>query len=232
MFVCIDREPGLLDLDFVVGEEAVGETAWFWEPGTVLSVRFLDGDADLRDRVMAAARDWTDHANLTFRVVEDGPADIRVTFAGTGNWSAVGTMSKLRTMFPPDAPTMCLSEAPLVSPERLGGLARHEFGHAIGMVHEHSSPASGIAWNRGAVLTELGGPPNYWSPADVAENVFDKYDETRTQFTEFDPRSVMLYAFPPEWTLDGTTFPFNSELSDADKAFVAKVYPGAVPAAA
>src|SRR4051812_43913473 len=178
-FVCVDRRPGLLDLDFTVGEEACGETANFWAGGTALTVRFLDGEPGLHARVMAAASDWTEHANLTFTVVGDGPADIRVTFAGAGNWSAVGTLSRLQSMFPPGAPTMCLSEAPYATPARLARLARHEFGHAIGLVHEHSSPSAGIAWNRPAVLAALAGPPNFWSAADVAVNVFDRYEKTQ-----------------------------------------------------
>lgn len=224
-FICMDRQPGLLDLEPVTGPEACAETRHLWPTGTTLNVRFLDGGPGLRTRVMAAASAWTEHANLTFRVVDDGPADIRVTFAEPGNWSAVGTMSRLTSMFPPGAATLCLGEAPAADPARLARLARHEFGHAIGLVHEHSSPAAGIAWNRPAVLAALAGPPNHWSPADVAVNVFDRYRATRTQFTVFDPASVMLYAFPPEWTLNGLTFPDNNDLSAADKAFAAQIYP-------
>jgi len=28
-----------------------------------------------------------------------------------------------------------------------GGTAAHEFGHAIGLAHEHQNPAGGIQWN-------------------------------------------------------------------------------------
>ncbi|WP_433293008.1 M12 family metallopeptidase [Actinoplanes sp. CA-030573] len=224
-FLCVDRIPGLLDLDRAVGLEAAGDPRYFWPTGSALRVRFLDGPPGLRARVMAAASAWTDHANLTFTVVGAEPADIRVTFRGAGNWSAVGMMSRNRRMFPPGAPTMSLAEAPAAGPARLARLARHEFGHAIGLVHEHSSPDAGIAWNRPVVLAALAGPPNHWSTADVAVNVFDRYRDTRTQFTAFDPESVMLYAFPPEWTLDGRTFPENTELSAADRAFAAHIYP-------
>jgi hypothetical protein len=75
------------------------------------------------------------------------------------------------------------------------------------------------------VLDALSGAPNHWSKEQVADNVFTVYGESQTQYTDFDPDSVMLYAFPPDWTLDGMTFPDNVQLSATDRAFVRKVYP-------
>jgi hypothetical protein len=228
-FVCVDRIPGLAVQDALDRErgplEAAGEPAYFWAPGTELRVRFLDGSPDLQRRVMAAAGDWTVDAGLTFTVVPHGAAEIRVTFAGPGNWSALGTLGRVTDLFPAGGPTMCLGEAVGAGPDRIARLARHEFGHAIGMIHEHSSPAAGIRWNKPVVYAALGGAPNYWSKSTVEDNVFGRYSESRTQFTTFDPTSIMLYALPPSWTLDGMTFPENVELSPMDKAFVRRVYP-------
>ena len=36
-----------------------------------------------------------------------------------------------------------------------GGTAAHEFGHAIGLGHEHQNPAGGIEWNEEVVLRDL-----------------------------------------------------------------------------
>ena len=102
----------------------------------------------------------------------------------------------------------------------------HEFGHALGLVHEHQSPASGIRWNRDAVIADLSGPPNKWDLATIQHNIFDRYTAaTVTNFTQFDPMSIMLYAFPAHWTLDAVGLPTNSVLSTMDKAFVAQQYP-------
>jgi hypothetical protein len=205
---------------------AAGDRLRFWGTGMSLRVRFLDSP-DLAERVMDAAAAWTDHANLEFRPVDRGPAEIRVTFEGTGNWSALGTDALVPELFPVDGPTMCLSEIPVAtSSSRVDRVARHEFGHAIGLVHEHSSPAAGIPWNKAAVYTDLAGPPNNWTTEMVDHNVFRAYDATTTNHTAFDPKSIMLYAFPPRWTLDGRTFPENSVLSPTDTTFVRTVYPG------
>jgi len=93
------------------------------------------------------------------------------------------------------------------------------------MLHEHQSPVSGIQWNRAAVIRGLSGPPNYWDEATIQFNVFDRYSRTQTQFTEFDPNSIMLYAFPRHWTLNEQEFPQSSVLSETDKAFIKERYP-------
>ncbi len=238
-FVCLDPDVPLaletLSYDRAVAVradndgsalEGAGHRLRYWPTGMVLRVRFLDSP-ELAARVVTAAAAWTEHANLTFQLVEDGPAEIRVTFEGSGNWSALGTDALVPELFPADGPTMCLSEIPkAISSTRVDRLARHEFGHAIGLVHEHSSPVAGIRWDRPAVYAALAAPPNEWSPEMVDHNVFKTYDATVTNFTAFDPKSIMLYAYPPEWTLDRRTFPENHRLSATDAAFVAAIYPG------
>ncbi len=49
-----------------------------------------------------------------------------------------------------------------------GGTAAHEFGHAIGLAHEHQNPAGGIQWNEEVVIRELAKSPNFWDEADDA----------------------------------------------------------------
>jgi len=94
------------------------------------------------------------------------------------------------------------------------------------LIHEHQTPAGGIRWNRDAVIRDLSGPPNNWDVATIESNVLNRYGSgTVSQFTDFDPESIMLYAFPSSWTLDNMTFPSNTVLSETDKDFIAKQYP-------
>jgi hypothetical protein len=51
----------------------------------------------------------------------------------------------------------------------------HEFGHALGLIHEHQNPVGGIQWNKPAVYADLGGPPNFWGKATVDNNMFATY---------------------------------------------------------
>ena len=36
----------------------------------------------------------------------------------------------------------------------------HEFGHALGCIHEHQAPAGGILWDQQRVMHDLMAPPN------------------------------------------------------------------------
>jgi serralysin len=101
----------------------------------------------------------------------------------------------------------------------------HEFGHMLGLVHEHSQPLSPIQWNRPVVYREYAGPPNFWTPADVDRNIFNRYNRNQTQYSQFDPQSIMLYSFPPHYTINGFGTMRNWDLSVTDKDFIAQLYP-------
>ena len=60
-----------------------------------------------------------------------------------------------------------------------GGTAAHEFGHAIGLAHEHQNPQAGIQWNEAQVLKDLAGPPNFWTPDQIRHNVCRSTASTR-----------------------------------------------------
>lgn len=66
--------------------------------------------------------------------------------------------------------------------------------------------------------------------------MFFKYSLDQIHGTVFDPDSIMLYAFPAEWTTNGVATHANDILSGLDKEFIAgaEMYPktGAGPAAA
>jgi hypothetical protein len=107
------------------------------------------------------------------------------------------------------------------------GVVLHEFGHAIGMIHEHQNPLGGIQWNRDNVIRDLSGPPNSWDLATIEHNIFRRYDREHINGTEVDKKSIMLYAIPSHWTLDSFQSDPNDLLSDVDKQHATTVYPGA-----
>jgi hypothetical protein len=101
----------------------------------------------------------------------------------------------------------------------------HEFGHALGCIHEHQSPKAGLDWDEEAVHRAFSGPPNYWSRAQIEHNVLGRYSEDQTNASRFDPKSIMLYQFPGSLFEDGKGTKQNMELSSRDKKFIAKMYP-------
>lgn len=204
--------------------EIAGVPSKFWHPGRVLRCRFLDGDPAVHARVEAAAREWTRHANIVLDFGDDPDAEIRISFAGRGSWSYVGTDALTR---PPGTPTMNFGWLRAdSSDEEVQRVVLHEFGHALGMIHEHQHPEAGFEWDRDAVLAYYTGPPNNWSVAKTEHNVLNRYSKTVTQFTAFDVNSIMLYPIPEAHTKGDFAVDWrNAALSDLDKAFAAQAYP-------
>lgn len=193
-----------------------------WMNGSTLRVRFVGGTAAQKALVREQAGWWTEHANLKFDFNNAPDAEIRITFdPRDGAWSYVGT----------DCREIPLNEATMNLGFTDGGTTAHEFGHAIGLAHEHQNPAGGIQWNDEVVIRELAKSPNFWDEATTRHNVLRKYTIEQVNGTQFDPDSIMLYFFPAEWTLNGIGTKANETLSSIDKQFIAgaKMYPRDAP---
>jgi len=193
-----------------------------WKPGRVLRVRFLGGHPDLQQKVAAVAQQWSQFANIRFKFVEDPEAEIRVAFMqGKGSWSYLGTDA---LGVPLNQPTMNYGWLTSQTPDKeISRVVLHEFGHALGCIHEHLSPANGIKWNVPAVL-EYFKKTNGWDEAQTRFNVLDRYGADVSQFTAFDSKSIMVYAIPKELTLDGFSVMSSNALSETDKTFIGNIY--------
>jgi serralysin len=196
-----------------------------WQPGTQVRVRFMEGDPQLQERVRAVAQEWTgpNMSNLSFLFAEGGDADVRIAFKqGNGSWSYLGTMCQ---QIPVGEPTMNYGWLePNSSDDELRRVVLHEFGHVLGLIHEHQNPNRPIAWNRAAVIADLSAPPNNWDEATIENNMFKKYDPADLSSTPTDSLSIMMYPIPASWTTDGFSADLNGELSDTDKTFIRGAY--------
>jgi Astacin (Peptidase family M12A) len=99
----------------------------------------LDGTENQRRKVSNVIKAWEECANITFKLVNSLPAIVRITFTGPYPYSTSVTDGKTAGK---KNPTMCLCGTAdnniLVPSEK--GIILHEFGHILGLGHEHRSP--------------------------------------------------------------------------------------------
>lgn len=197
-----------------------------WDVHThrVLRVRFLDGNPIVQRRVTDTAQEWSRHCAMEFDFGDDPDAEIRVTFTRPGSWSYVGTDA---LGIDPAVPTMNYGWLrPTTADDEVRRVVLHEFGHALGLIHEHQSPAADIPWDKEAVYAYYAGPPNNWSRQQTDVNLFKLYRRFGTRTTKFDTQSIMLYPIPREFVTDPAyVVGWNRRLSPTDIAAIGKWYP-------
>ncbi len=197
-----------------------------WQPGDTISVSFLDGDPSMWNRVKQVAKRWigAEMANLTFAFRTDTQrTDVRISFRQVGSWSVIGTTCK--RLSDPSKPTMNLGLSSKMSEDAIWRTVLHEFGHVLGLIHEHQHPMGGISWNRRAVFADLKGPPHHWSKTKIRRNLFEPIATGEINGTIFDKDSIMLYPIPARWTTNGFSSGLNSGLSLGDRQLVVERYP-------
>ena len=203
--------------------------ATFWGRHRTLTVGFFDGSPDLRKRVAVIANEWISktRADLAFHFwthagEDPQAADIRIGFnPALGSWSWVGNQAR---KIAHDRPTMNLG---WISAETEEAVARklvlHEFGHALGLIHEHLHPLAQIPWRKDEVIRDLKKTQD-WDEATIAANMFDAPDPSEVFATDPDPSSIMIYPIPAHWTEDGRTVSWNSDLSAKDILLIRNAY--------
>lgn len=196
-------------------------TAKKWKNGRTLRVRHVNGEETLRARVERHAREWERHANIGLEFTTGTKADLRIRYDDDNqSWSYIGTDA----LTVDDAETMHFGWlGPNTDDSEFSRVVLHEFGHALGMIHEHQHPTAGIKWDREAVYGYYA--QQGWTRADVDDNLFRKIDERETQFAEYDPDSIMHYPVPADFTTDRKEVGLNHALSWLDRVFMASVYP-------
>ncbi|WP_373497153.1 FISUMP domain-containing protein [Aquiflexum sp.] len=211
-----------------VAVQQQGLTAYsekMWTPGEVIKYSIIDFNGkqeSLKDTVKKYADIWENYANINFEFTEKtSEAQIRIGMESGSSWSCIGR----------DA-LQVASDAKTMNIGWLGNDADanqrvilHEFGHALGFVHEHNGPASDIKWKKNLVYQYYAQAPNFWSKDMVDQNVMFKYSQTLTNYSHYDEYSIMHYPIDPRLTMDYHGYPFNVNLSPTDKQYASIFYP-------
>lgn len=241
-----DFVPAALSVDQGMRLRGVVSRLQAWDQGKTLKVCFLSGSKIARVRVMNTAREWTKWAAINFDSgTTDDPtmcdkskkqkaADIKIGFVSGGRsggyWSYLGKQS-LEYAHSMNLEGLGKDKLPaIISQEKFRGIVLHEFGHALGLEHEHQSPDAKCEDEFDWKAIYAWGKRAGWSKATVDFN-FRRLLATKTErrYSAYDPKSVMHYSLPVAFFKKGRASKCyvdeNTALSDTDKTFIAKVYP-------
>ncbi|KAF9466848.1 hypothetical protein BDZ94DRAFT_1305723 [Collybia nuda] len=102
------------------------------------------------------------------------------------------------------------------------GTILHEFGHILGFLHEHQSPARKTVFK--FIESEFDAQfPRKPDRADVLTQ--DKVRQDVLAYSKLDEDSIMMYELPAGATTLNRCIPRKHDLSDLDKAYAMLLYP-------
>jgi len=107
------------------------------------------------------------------------------------------------------------------------GTVLHEFGHALGLIHEHQNglnDSNKIHWDL-PKLYRWAKRTQGWNRAMTKKNIVELYDDNMINGSSYDPKSIMLYFFPASLTTNGRGTKQNLRLSTTDKKVLLQMYP-------
>lgn len=202
---------------------------YFGPKPRTLTVSFMETTpGDLRKRILEHLNGWSGCCGVTFAET-NGTGQVRISRAGSGYWSYLGTDILL---IPPAQPTMNLQGFTMNTPEsEYRRVVRHEAGHTLGFPHEHM---------RKALVDRIDPQKAYdyfrrtqgWRKEDVDAQVLTPLDEGSILGTPPDQDSIMCYALPAEITKDGKGIAGGRDINSTDCSFAGRVYPRAGAGAA
>lgn len=185
-----------------------------------------------RSKVKSSIEEWTRYVNVSF-VEETDPrqSDVRILFdPNDGSWSYVGL--ECRDIGEEEA-TMNLAwvqkSGSLTSNEK--AVILHEFGHVLGLLHEHQSPAhGGVAVVNVQAALDMYRTGQHWPDDQIYEQVINVYKNVDVpNYSQVDELSIMHYPQPKELTGLDHDIGYNRSLSELDKAYMVVQYPRAEP---
>ncbi|KAG5635238.1 hypothetical protein H0H81_011954 [Sphagnurus paluster] len=203
-----------------------------WPNGSDISYSFFGGTANQQAAVRSVAIEWTYYANINLTQADDHDAYamVRIGFNANGSWSAVGNGAERIKKGDLTMNLGWIDDSPIVSADNRGTIL-HEWGHALGMMHEHQSPARGgtLTLKTDTVYAYYRATQG-WSNDMVKSQIIDVYNLNNvSNFSKLDTTSIMMYFMEPYLNVENIDVPVNTKLSDMDKAYMLINYPRTRP---
>lgn len=216
------KEPTFSPLNNSRQKRSLVHYAKLWPSRHTLKIVFMDNPTpEHKNKIIAAAEKWLPYISLKFEFIEGVEGEIRIATEGVANSSFLGTDAL--DMFP-DTPTMNLGIDP--EHEDFETVVIHEFGHALGAMHEHQHPKAQIPWNKENVYNYYQNRPlNPLSRNEVDINIFTPFNDADALYLPYDRTSIMHHPVSNSLTLGNWENPINREISEKDKELMRLIYP-------
>jgi hypothetical protein len=211
-----------------------------WANQQTIHVCFKGGTDALRNRILNVAGQWFAHTNLKLAPGLNGPncapqdkSEVRIGFDEPGYWSYIGNDSLAEGLVAKSQTSMNFEgfdKNPPADPE-FTGVVLHEWGHALGLHHEHQSPAGNCdqdyLWPK---LYAYYKKEYNWDQKMVDDNLRQlASNHSAYDWSVLDPQSIMVYASDPAFLKNGTKdrcyFHANYTLSQLDIEGIQLTYP-------
>jgi len=207
-----EGEPYTCGVDNEPEYRAVGvlKTAGF-QPGQTVNLAF-EGDVSKASQVLTILKKYAfPYINLRFQIGRTGDSVVTIkvnpaqgpTANISGNTTGIGTKN------------------PVVSIYTLKqGTILHEFGHAMGMFHEHQNPSPNnpIQWDKAAVYAFYV-DKQHWKKDSVDSQILNRRNKAKSLYTAWDTKSIMNYNIKMGLTSAPVKVFVGGEYSDGDKSW-------------
>lgn len=211
--------------EIVRTKRGVANTLKLWPQQHPLTLSFMDVADKDKVLIRSAIESYAPLVNLKFTFVDgESDGDIRIsTYKGQGNWSELG-IDALEV--PRDEPTLNIN-VHNTDTRTIQKNTLHEFGHALGLQHEHQHPQRPFTFNKADIYKTFGASGEGWGT--ITSNILTPLDPAGLQTTAYDKKSIMHYKFFATSTSDKVEIPANFELSQGDRDFLKSLYPSPAP---
>lgn len=224
---CKDNPSKMMNFgEYQILNELALQIKFKWRNAKKLKIYFSGGSVAVHNRVLEIISEWSANCSLTFEKTEDNlKSDIRIGFNGIGYWSYIGTYALVvaKTEMTMNLQT---TNGIDINGDEFKRLTLHEFGHALGLVHEHQRPDVDIEWDTVFVNNYFKTTYN-WTDAMIKQNLYDVFAKDEVNSSDkVDTFSIMAYVVPKEFfKTKGIEFTLNYGLSEVDKQHIKELYP-------